>query len=161
MEKSEFSSQLLQNETALKKLAFRLTSNSQDAADLHQETLFKALEYRNYYKNGTNIAPWLYVIMRNIFINMFRRKKRSLKLFQTVSDKMENRIDLSYGIENNVGAILLQIEKLPSILKTPLVLCVEGYKYTEIAELLDKPLGTIKSRIFFARKVLKNTIGRD
>ncbi|MEX6689238.1 RNA polymerase sigma factor [Danxiaibacter flavus] len=163
MEMLQFSNKLLQNETALKNLALQLTRNSQDAEDLFQETFCKALEYREKYRSDSCLGAWLYVIMRNIFINMYRRKKRSLKLFRTVADSTPamNSIELSYRLDTCDRPIKSQIAQLPNHYQTPLVLYLEGYKYLEISELLAEPLGTIKGRIFFARKILKSIIERS
>jgi RNA polymerase sigma factor (sigma-70 family) len=75
MENLKFYDELLKNENYLKNVALKFTRNLQDAADLHQETLCKALECRNSYRDGIALAPWLYVIIRNTFINMYHRKK--------------------------------------------------------------------------------------
>ncbi|MEX6686366.1 RNA polymerase sigma factor [Danxiaibacter flavus] len=163
MEKIQFSELLLQNATFLKTQALKFTRNAQDADDLQQETLCKALEYRDNYKNGIDLRPWLYVIMRNIFINIYRRKKKSFQPLYTQIENLQlaNRLDKSYYIDTYSGTISSQIDKLPDKFKTPFLLHMEGYKYAEIASLLDEPMGTIKSRIFFARQLLQSVLERS
>jgi RNA polymerase sigma factor (sigma-70 family) len=130
---------------------------------LMQETICRALEYQDKHKDGIDLAPWLYTIMRNIFINLYRREKRSNKLFHNQADnnQLANREDLSYQLDVGNNVVLSEIGKLPDLFKVPFVLYLEGYKYAEIAEMLCEPIGTIKSRIFFARRILKKTVERN
>lgn len=160
MERVQFSTQLLQNHDYLKGLALKFTHNSQDAADLHQETLCKALEHFENYRNGVDLAPWLYVIMRNIFINIYRKKKRGVELIYTRVEglQLDNRLEASYNLETYTTAISSEIDKLPGKFRIPFILYVNGYKYTEIANFLQKPLGTIKSHIHIARQMLQIAI---
>jgi RNA polymerase sigma-70 factor (ECF subfamily) len=125
--------------------------------------LYKALVNREKYSAGTNIKAWLFTIMRNIFINNYRRKVKQ----KTIFDNSPNEYLLNQAATNNLAESNLRlkevrqaIEELPGIFKTPFVLYFEGYKYHEIAELLNEPLGTIKSRIHFARKLLKEQLNR-
>jgi RNA polymerase sigma-70 factor (ECF subfamily) len=130
-----------------------------------QETIYRALANREKYHVGTNIKAWLYTIMRNIFINSYRRKSRQ----QTIFDNSDNSFFLNYNqvtITNPAeGDIKLKeinraIEGLPAIFKNPFRLYCDGFKYHEIADMLEEPLGTIKSRIHFARKLLKAQLER-
>lgn len=156
----EFNQMLLINAEFLRPFAITLTRDNETAKDLFQETLFRALANKEKYNVGTNIKAWLYTIMRNIFINNYRRKARQ----NTVLDYTPNEFLLDYNqttASNNAEATLqlkeieASIYQLPDIFKKPFLLYFDGYKYHEIADMLKEPLGTIKSRIHFARKLLK------
>jgi RNA polymerase sigma-70 factor (ECF subfamily) len=161
----EFNELLLNNTEFLKPFAVTLTRDSEVAKDLLQETMYRALANKEKYNVGTNIKAWLYTIMRNIFINNYRRKSKQ----STIFDSSPNEFLLNYNqvTTNNAaeGALKMKdmqfaIHRLPEIFRNPFILYFEGYKYHEIADLLTEPLGTIKSRIHFARKLLKVQINR-
>ena len=165
MSDTEFNKMLLTNADFLKPFAINLTRDSEVANDLYQETLYKALANQEKYNVGTNIKAWLFTIMRNIFINDYRRKAKQ----KTILDSTPNEylINLKQATVSNdaVSGLRLKeirqaINDLPEIFKNPFLLYFEGYRYNEIAELLNEPLGTIKSRIHFARKLLKEQISR-
>jgi len=161
----EFDQMLLRNAEFLKPFAVSLTRDSEVAKDLMQETLYRAWANKEKYNVGTNIKAWLHTIMRNIFINDYRRKVKQ----QTVVDNTSNEFLLNHNqsaVINEVESILklkdiqLAIYNLPDIFKQPFILYFEGYKYFEIANILNEPLGTVKSRIHFARKLLKEQLTR-
>jgi len=161
----EFNKILLNNADFLKPFAINLTRDSEAANDLYQETLYKALANQEKYSVGTNIKAWLFTIMRNIFINDYHRKAKQ----KTILDSTPNEylINLKQATVNNnaesgirMKEIQGAIQQLPEIFKTPFLLYFDGYKYHEIADVLNEPLGTIKSRIHFARKLLKEQISR-
>ncbi len=161
----EFNQLLLTNAEFLRPFAITLTHDSEIAKDLFQETLFRALANKEKYNVGTNIKAWLYTIMRNIFINNYRKKARQ----NTVLDNSPNEFLLDYNqtTSSNSAEATLQlkeiqasIHQLPEIFKKPFLLYFDGFKYHEIAGMLKEPLGTIKSRIHFARKLLKAQIER-
>ena len=161
----EFNNLLINNADFLKPFANNLTKDSETAKDLFQETLYKALANQEKYNVGTNIKAWLFTIMRNIFINDYRRKTKQ----QTIFDNTPNDFLLNYNqaavfnqaeTDLRIKEIYQAIHFLPEIFKTPFLLYFDGYKYHEIAEALNEPLGTIKSRIHFARKLLKEQIKR-
>ena len=161
----EFNHLLVTNADFLKPFAINLTRDNEDANDLYQETLYKALANHDKYNAGTNIKAWLFTIMRNIFINNYRRKVKQRTIFDSsASEYLVNQKQVSIGnaAEANMRMKEIQaaIRQLPEIFKTPFLLYFDGYKYNEIAELLQEPLGTIKSRIHFARKLLKEQISR-
>ena len=165
MSSLEFNQLLLSNADYLKPFAFSLTRDNETAKDLMQETLFRALVNKEKYNVGTNIKAWMYTIMRNIFINDYRKKQRSNTIFDsTPNDFLLNHNQTSVGNTAEVNLtskdIQSSIHDLPDIFKHPFILFFEGYKYNEIASLLKEPLGTIKSRIHFARKLLKEQIQR-
>ena len=142
-----------------------LTRDSESAKDLVQETIYRALANKEKYLDGTNIKAWLYTIMRNIFINNYRRSSKQNTIFDnTANDFLLDHNQFSTGntaeTSLSVKNIYEAIHQLPEIFKTPFQLYFEGYKYHEIAVVLKEPLGTIKSRIHFARKLLKQQLER-
>ena len=162
----EFNQMLVSNTDFLKPFAFTLTRDNETAKDLLQETIFRALANKDKYNVGTNIKAWLYAIMRNIFINNYRRRVKQ----NTIFDATPNDFFINYQqatVSNDAeGSLRLKeiqnaVHQLPDIFKNPFMLYFEGFKYNEIAEALDEPLGTIKSRIHFARKLLKEQISRN
>ncbi|HNP53040.1 MAG TPA: RNA polymerase sigma factor [Ferruginibacter sp.] len=161
----DFDQQLVSNADFLRPFAFTLTRDNETAKDLLQETLFRALANKEKYHVGTNVKAWLYTIMRNIFINDYRRKARQ----NTIFDNTPNDFLLNYNQQTVANTAEMQIklkeihqaiQNLPVIFKQPFQLYFDGYKYNEIADILNEPLGTIKSRIHFARKLLKEEISR-
>ena len=156
---------LLNNAEFLKPFAVTLTRDNETAKDLYQETLFRALSNKDKYNAGTNIKAWLYTIMRNIFINDYRKKSKQSTVFDNspndfLIDQTNNKV-VNDAITNlNLGEVNQLIYDLPELFRTPFQLYYEGYKYNEIADALNEPLGTIKSRIHFARKLLKNQLNR-
>lgn len=162
----EFNELLMKNAGSLQPFAISLTRDQETAKDLFQETLYRALANKDKYSSGTNIKAWLYTIMRNIFINNYRRKAKQKTIFDSTQN--EGLINSSQAVVNNGAESSLRmkeiqeaIHQLPQIFKTPFLLYFEGYRYHEIAESLNEPLGTIKSRIHFARKLLKEQLSRN
>ena len=165
MSNTEFNQLLTSNVDFLKPVAITLTRDPDTAADLYQETIYKALANREKYHVGTNIKAWLYTIMRNIFINNYRRKAKQNFLSDPLTDEgFINRIRASVG--NSAESILelktirKAIHHLPEVFQNPIILYFEGFRYHEIASMLEEPLGTIKSRIHFARKLLRSRLER-
>ncbi len=161
----DFDQLLVSNADYLKPFAFTLTRDNETAKDLMQETMFRALANREKYNVGTNIKAWMYTIMRNIFINNYRKKARQQTIFDNSPNDYlldHNQYATANAAEANLSLKDIQssIDHLPDIFKLPFVLYFEGYKYNEIAENLKEPLGTIKSRIHFARKLLKEQLNR-
>ena len=161
----EFDHMLTNNTEFLKPFAITLTRDNEQAKDLFQETLYRALANREKYNSGTNIKAWLYTIMRNIFINNYRRKAKQNTIFDSTPNEFllnQNQGAISNeaiaGI--NIKEVQTAIYGLPDIFKNPFLLYFDGFKYHEIADMLHEPLGTIKSRIHFARKLLKTQIDR-
>jgi RNA polymerase sigma-70 factor (ECF subfamily) len=155
----DFEKLIAQHDQYLRPFAISLTDNVDDAADLCQETLLRALLYRQKYTLDVNIKGWLYTIMRNTFINNYRRSKRIVRLSQVGG--AEALFEAAGLAAKNEGYQRLHakemakaLDKISVSLRLPFELHYTGYKYSEIAELLGEPLGTIKSRIHFARKAL-------
>ena len=166
MSATEFNQMLISQADFLKPFAINLTRDSEAAQDLFQETLYKALANHEKYNTGTNIKAWLFTIMRNIFINDYRRKSKQKTIFDnTPNDYLldYNQSTISNDAESDMRLkeVRKAVEELPEIFKTPFKLYFDGYKYNEIADALGEPLGTIKSRIHFARKLLKEQINRN
>lgn len=165
MSTAEFNDLLLTNAGSLKPFAINLTNDQDKAKDLFQETIYKALANRDKYNTGTNIKAWLFTIMKNIFINDYRRRAKRRTIFSNISGDLMT--DSLKETVNNGGEVSLQLKeinnaiyRLPQIFKTPFLLYFEGYKYNEISASLNEPLGTVKSRIHFARKLLKEQLNR-
>ncbi len=161
----EFNQMLVNNAEFLKPFAITLTRDQETAKDLFQETLYRALANKDKYNVGTNIKAWLYTIMRNIFINNYRRKVKQNTIFDSTPNDFlldHNQAVITNAAESTLRVKDIQqaIHNLPEIFRNPFLLYFDGFKYHEIADMLSEPLGTIKSRIHFARKLLKNQISR-
>ncbi|HVG42451.1 MAG TPA: RNA polymerase sigma factor [Chitinophagaceae bacterium] len=157
----EFNSLVINNAEGLKPFAITLTRDKEAAQDLFQETLYKAFAHREKYEAGTNIKAWLCTIMRNIFINEYRRTERKRAVIDAVSYTEKYNTQIQSSDRNiRLKEINTAIYNLPGIFKNACLLYLQGYKYNEIAMALNEPLGTIKSRIHFARKMLQKQIDR-
>lgn len=161
----EFTQSFNQFQALLYAFAFRLTKDEEDAQDLLQETAYKAFKYRGMYQPKTNLRAWLMTIMRNTFINNYRQKKRRQILNDTTGNDFlidSGRHSIRNAGESNVTTeeITQLIDQLEDWLKIPFLMYLQGYKYDEIADNMEIPLGTVKSRIFFARKKLQQAISQ-
>jgi len=158
----EFSHRFLQLQPKLMAFAQSLTKDDESALDLFQETAYKAFRHMDRFQPATNLKAWVMTIMKNTFINHYRRKKRQ----QTMNDNTENNALLESGgtSENSgEGRVMMEeiqhaISQLEDSLRIPFLMHFQGYQYDEIAETLDVPLGTVKSRIHFARKRLRERL---
>ncbi len=159
----EFVDQFNLLKPSLNSFAINLTKNLNDAEDLYQETAFRAYTNRDKFNPGTNFKAWLFTIMKNIFINNYRRKVK----MNTIMDDTDNDFYINSGSQkvrnDGEGSIMMQelenmIDSLEVEIRQPFVMHYIGFKYQEIADKLNLPLGTVKSRIFFARKALKEKI---
>jgi len=145
----------------LYKVAYKYTSEREAADDLVQETVYKALKNKDRFKPGTNLRAWLSIILRNNFINGYRKKSRYTNT-DDVTPYIGNKE--TYKAKNDgiskmeLDYINEAITELPSNLKEPFMFYYEGYSYEEIAEKFEIPLGTVKSRIHHARKKLKKSL---
>jgi RNA polymerase sigma factor (sigma-70 family) len=155
----EFNSLVVNSADSLTPFAITLTRDYESAKDLCQETLCRAFINKEKYQTGTSVKAWLFTIMRNIFINDYRRNGRKKLVMDTV-----RYFESTHPTNNSNSAILKEIHaaiyNLPVVFKTASLLYFQGYKYQEIAEALNEPLGTVKSRIHFARKLLQKQIER-
>jgi RNA polymerase sigma factor (sigma-70 family) len=158
----EFNEALIGLESNLQSFAMSFTRNVEDARDLTQETMLKAITYRTYYAPQTNFKAWVFTIMRNIFINQYRRKVKSGTIFDNSEDLhlLVNNSDSSYSTSNSIVASELneKIGNLEYEYKEPFMMHFNGFKYKEIAAKLGIPIGTVKSRIFIARQKLMSLL---
>lgn len=159
MSSQEFNSLVLSNADGLRPFAITLTKDYETAKDLCQETLCKAFTYRDKYEPDTNIKAWLFTIMRNIFINDYRRAARKKVVMEVVKSSVQPHA-FSSEMSMRLKEIRTAIHNMPAVFKRACLLYLHGYKYHEIALALNEPLGTIKSRIHFAKKMLQKQIDR-
>ncbi len=158
----EFNEAIISLESQLHAFAFRFTRNSEDASDLTQETILKALSNRSYFQPKTNLRAWLFTIMRNIFINQYRRQRKRATIFEqneefkgTKTSIQSNEFPYNFLLEKEIKK---EITNLEGMYREPFNLHLDGFKYHEISEKLDIPIGTVKSRIFIARKKLMEAL---
>ena len=163
MRTSNFTQNLLGMQSELHRFALKLTADNEEANDLLQETSLKALDNEDKYTPDTNFKGWMYAIMRNIFINNYRKTVRD----QTFVDQTDNLYHLNLpqdsGFESTEGNYDLKeirkiVHSLPKEYRVPFSMYVSGFKYREIAEKLALPIGTVKSRIFFTRQRLQRDL---
>jgi RNA polymerase sigma factor (sigma-70 family) len=162
----EFNYQLTNLSDSLERFAYSLTTNREDARDLLQETFVKAISYRDKYADDTNLKAWTFTIMKNTFINNYRRAVKTSTTFDHTDDlyylnlRRESRTE---GPESAFSEkeIESHINKLDDEFRVPFKMHLKGYKYKEIANRLDLKIGTVKSRIFFSRKKLMESLGPD
>lgn len=155
-----FQENLTKLQDNLLNFAYKLTSNRDDAYDLLQDTTLKALNNEDKYADNTNFKGWVFTIMRNLFINNYRRNARAATIVDTTDNLYHLNLSQDSGLESpedSYGAkeITSAIAEFSDEYRIPFSMHVAGYKYSEIAEEMDLPLGTVKSRIFFARKKLQ------
>ena len=157
-----FQERLLALQSNLFSFAYKLTADSEEAHDLLQDTTLKALDNESKYSDNSNFKGWLFTIMRNIFINNYRRTVRE----RTVIEGTEDLYQLNFQQPTNstpegtyaVNEISHIIDSFSEDYRKPFSMYVAGYKYEEIAEILDIPLGTVKSRIFTTRQKLRSIL---
>ena len=157
---TSFQANLMNLQSNLLNFAYMLTSNRDDAYDLLQDTTLKALDNQDKYAENTNFKAWVMTIMRNIFINNYRRTARAATVVDTTDNLYHLNLSQDSGFESpeeSYGAseITMAINEFSDEYRIPFSMHVAGYKYNEIAENMNLPLGTVKSRIFFARKKLQ------
>jgi RNA polymerase sigma factor (sigma-70 family) len=155
----EFNQELLSIEDSLARFAYSLTSNKDKAKDLLQETYVKAIIYRDKFEEYSNLKAWTYTIMKNTFINNYRKSKRektsvddSKDLYQLNSNK-ESQL-MQPESEYSLQELTKAVNSLDNDFRAPFILHTQGFKYKEIADELNMKIGTVKSRIFFTRKKL-------
>ena len=163
MSKIEFSNQLIHLEELLSRFALKLTANKDDANDLLQDTFLRALTHRDQFEDATNLKAWTCTIMKNTFINNYRKNVRH----NTTFDSTKELFFLDQGKENTgidpestfrekeINAV---IDNLESEYRVPFRMFYQGYKYKEISNILGLNIGTVKSRIFCTRKKLAESL---
>ena len=160
MSEQTFQSRLVEMEQDLRRFALKYTQDTDMINDLVQETFFKALTNREKFKSETNFKAWLFTILKNSFINHYRKQSRFVK-----GDDEVKMSDATMFSHNNVTEISESIIRMKEIkghinslepkVRSPFKLYLNGLKYKEISDILEIPIGTVKSRIFMARKVLE------
>lgn len=162
METFNFDEALIALQRELQGFAYKLTADKHDAEDLLQETMLKALDNKDKFDPGTNFKGWIYIIMRNAFINNYQARKRQGDLFILSEPDFHFllRDDSFAFMEENhdVKDIRAALKTLPEEHYTAFMLYISGFKYREIAQKFGVSLGTIKSRIFYSRKKLKRLL---
>jgi RNA polymerase sigma-70 factor (ECF subfamily) len=163
MGSKNFHSKLLALQGNLLNFAYLLTSNRDDAYDLLQDTTLKALDNEDKYIDNVNFKGWVFTIMRNIFINNYRKVVRSATMIDQTDDLYHLNLPQESGLDTPEGSfsaseITEAINSFSDDYRVPFSMHVSGYKYNEIAEKMNLPLGTVKSRIFFARQRLQKML---
>ena len=159
----EFNFKLINLQDNLKSFALSLTSNHNEAQDLVQETFLKAIKYKDQFADKTNLKAWTYTIMKNTFINNYRRSVKQNTTFDSTQDLYFLNSSQESGLESpesryGSNEIVKAINNLEDDYRRPFEMHIEGYKYKEIADELSLPIGTVKSRIFFTRKKLMEVL---
>lgn len=162
MAKKTFKKDVVGMQGNLMSFAYKLTSDKDRAHDLVQDTTLKALDSEEKFAENVNFKGWLFTIMRNIFINNYRRTVRE----NTVLDTSEDLFHINSATSEHdnpdgsytVSEISDIIKRIPTDFSKPFQMHVAGYKYEEIAEKLNLPIGTVKSRIFTTRQQLKTLL---
>jgi RNA polymerase sigma-70 factor (ECF subfamily) len=154
---ADFGTEIMQYQRILRPFAFNLTHSMEESEDLIQDTFYRAIANKDKFSEGTNIKAWLFTIMKNIFINNYRKKKNQ----NTYLDDSENQYVLGGMMANRedeadspyeMTNIKDRIELVESTYLDAFMMYFNGYKYEEIANHMGIPLGTVKSRIFLARR---------
>ena len=158
-----FKDRVIGLQSNLMSFAYQLTSNREQAEDLLQDTTLKALSNEDKYVDNVNFKGWIFTIMRNIFINNYRQNVRQATVIDKTEDLYHLNISQDSGINTPEGSyavkeISVVLNSFSDDYRIPFTMFVAGYKYNEIADKLNLPLGTVKSRIFFARKKLREEL---
>ena len=159
----DFDSLVYSASKSLKVPALKFTHNHNDANDLIQDTILKALRNKSKFKTGTNIKAWLYIIMKNTFISNYHKIDKRNTLVDPIDEAYN--FNVSSTISHNAGAsnisskeIFKAINDLEKTFRVPFMMHYEGFKYNEIADHLNIPMGTVKNRIHVARKYLMEAL---
>ena len=158
-----FQNRLIGLQGNLLSFAYQLTTNKEQAQDLLQDTTLKALDNEDKYVDNVNFKGWIFTIMRNIFINNYRQTVRKATVIDQTKDLYHLNVCQDSGIETPEGSYAVKeiscaLNSFDDDYRIPFNMFVAGYKYNEIAEKMNLPIGTVKSRIFFARKRLREQL---
>lgn len=157
---ADFAHKLAGMRGTLQSFTRNFTIDKEESSDLVQDTILKALTYRDKYREDTNFNGWLFTIMRNTFINNYRKKKYAGTFYDYTKESYflntEDRHTFSSPEKKfEYEDIWKNVHEIEEGLLIPFKMYVTGYKYHEIAEKLDIPIGTVKNRIFQARKAIQ------
>ena len=160
---SLFQQRILGLQSNLLNFAYQLTTNREQAEDLLQDTTLKALDNEDKYVDNVNFKGWIFTIMRNIFINNYRQTVRKATVIDQTEDLYHLNVCQDSGLATPEGSYAVKeinsaLNSFSDEYRIPFNLFVAGYKYNEIAEKMNLPLGTVKSRIFFARMRLREQL---
>ena len=162
----DFEREAIPHMDALYNFAFKMTGDSDDANDLVQETYMRAFRFFDKFENGTNCKAWLFRIMKNTFINVYRKELKSpekvdyeeiANFYENIKVSNTDDAHLEKDIYDNLldDELTEAISNLPEDFRTVIILCdIEGFTYEEIADFVDAPVGTVRSRLHRARKML-------
>lgn len=158
-----FTKKILGLQNNLLSFAYQLTTNKEEAQDLLQDTTLKALDNEEKYIDNVNFKGWIFTIMRNIFINNYRQTVRKATVIDQTEDLIHLNISQDSGLDTPEGSYAVKeisaaLNCFTDEYRIPFNMYIAGYKYEEIAEKMSLPVGTIKSRIFFARKKLRDQL---
>lgn len=161
--KENFQDKVIGLQANLLNFAYQLTSNREEAEDLLQDTTLKALDNQDKYVDNVNFKGWIFTIMRNLFINNYRQTVRKATVIDQTEDLYHLNISQDSGLSTPEGSYAVKeistvMNSFSAELREPFNMFVAGYKYNEISEKLNLPLGTVKSRIFMARKCLREQL---
>jgi len=168
--KQDFQTETIPHQSALYNYALKIVRNADDAQDLVQDTYYKAYKSYHQFQNGTNSKAWMFMILKNTFINNYRKLKREpLKvdydeienIYENVKSDWTNNNNLELDFYKNLldDDLSAALAKLPVKMKEVFLLCdLEGYSYDEIAEIVNTPVGTVRSRLHRARKFLQDEL---
>ncbi|MCB0763174.1 MAG: sigma-70 family RNA polymerase sigma factor [Flavobacteriales bacterium] len=161
----DFNQQLLSMSDRLFHFALGLTRNGDDAKDLIQESMLKALTNREKYQEGSNFKAWMHTIVRNTFINEHRRNERGRSVMSDLV-RQDRAVLNGLYLDGPLSALQAKemedrLERLPQAQREAFRMSVNGFRYEEIAERLNVPVGTVKSRIFQARRTLMDQLGPE
>lgn len=159
----EFTRKLISMESNMERFAMSLIYNREDAKDLLQETYLKALTYKDKFAEFTNLKAWVFTIMKNTFINNYRKSVREKTTFDNTKDfyylnNFKESQLMQPESEYSLHELTNTVNTLEDKFRVPFLMHTEGFKYKEIAEMLNLKIGTVKSRIFFTRKRLMETL---
>jgi len=159
----EFCSQLVRHESVMLRYAYSFNLKRDDAQDLVQDTYMKALMNRDKYVDNEKLKSWVLAIMRNTFVDNYRRGSIQKKMSDSINQSLLVSTITTAGSDNpdsvlSAMEIAQYVEQLQDKLKMPFKMYVEGFKYSEISEKLNLKIGTVKSRIFLSRRYLMNLL---
>lgn len=170
LKQSEFEAEALPHMDVLYNFALRTTGNEDDARDLLQETYLKAYRFWDKYEKGTNIRAWLFRIMKNSYINRYRKETREPdtvdyadveNFYDSIRAESTDTNDLQEKLFGGLlgDEVTSALKSLPEDFRTVVILCdIEGLTYEEIAEFIDRPIGTVRSRLHRGRKLLQGRL---